>query len=181
MSKTRLSKVIQSIFYRMMEARIDIKNKGENGNDLSLIYISDSRCVISKPAWFSRGGIGYSLRSVAGNIRLTLTFVKSGIFNIFLHTEPCSLNDENKIKIPVWIDYDYLSINDKDIFREKKETWHDEWFAYERAVKDGEEMTIEVGWSPHLHEEKSYEQMISQLLERSFSKILPPPGDIWVL
>ena len=118
MSRTRLSKIIEDIFFRAVQARIDIKNYGENGNDLLLTNISDDKCVISKPTWFSKGGIGYSLRSIAGKLKFSMTFKQSGTFKLFLHTEPLVTDD--KMKVPVWIDYTYLSIDDRVIFNEKK-------------------------------------------------------------
>ena len=168
--------MMHDIFARMMEARIDIKNKGADDNDLLIDNISDAHCTVSKPDWFGKGGVGYSIKSVAGSIKFAVTFKKDGILNLYLHTEPCFSADEKKLKIPVWLDYTSLIIDEAVIFYEKKPTWHDKAFTLAKEVRDGQQMTFAIAWQPHIYDTAVLENMLNGLCATYMSKLLPPPS-----
>lgn len=167
--------MMHDIFARLMEARIDIKNKGTDENDLLIDNVSDALCIVSKPGWFGKDGVGYSIKSLAGSIKFTATFKKDGMLNLYLHTEPFFSADGNR-RIPIWLDYTSLTIDDAIIFSEKKPTWHDRAFTLEREVKDGQQMTFAIAWQPHLYEPDMRENMLSELYKFYISKLLPSPS-----
>ena len=121
LGKTRLSRMMHDIFARLMEARIDIKNKGTDENDLLIDNVSDALCIVSKPGWFGKDGVGYSIKSLAGSIKFTATFKKDGRLNLYLHTEPFFSADGKNRRIPIWLDYTSLIIDDAIIFSEKNQ------------------------------------------------------------
>lgn len=168
--------MMHDIFARLMEARIDIKNKGTDENDLLIDNVSDALCIVSKPGWFGKDGVGYSIKSLAGSIKFTATFKKDGMLNLYLHTEPFFSADGKNRRIPIWLDYTSLIIDDAIIFSEKKPTWHDKAFTLEREVKDGQQMTFAIAWQPHLYEPDMRENMLSELYKFYISKLLPPPS-----
>lgn len=127
-------------------ARIDIKNQGE-GNDVNVTVKNGADCNITKPGWFSKGGIGCVLETADKHLVLEvkcngggeLLFSLKGLDRCF---------PEGK-RLPLWVDYTRFSINKEIIFWELKPLWHDRPYKYFREVEDGEILNVEISWSNH--------------------------------
>ena len=170
--KTILAKMAHDIARSFIEARIDIRNKGMEGNDLLIDDISDHDCVVMTPNWFNKVGVGYMFMSIRGKIKISFECVKDGILNIWLHSGV--YQDSCGKRIPVWVDYDYLAINEKVIFSEDKATWHDKPFYMDRPVKDGEKLILEISWHPHIWEPVLLQNTVYLLEQRFLSRVLSP-------
>ena len=56
-------------------------------------------------------------------------------------------NPEDKSKrLPYWINYSILTVNDKKIFDKFTSVWHDKPYVYGMNVKEGEEIKIQTEW-----------------------------------
>lgn len=172
-SKTRLSKLNYEILRSFMEARICVKNRGVDGNNLIMEKISDADCMVTTPSWFNEAGLGYCIKSIAGKINITFKCVQEGILKIYLQSEYYKGRDEKKI--PVWLDYDYFAVNGKAIVSETIATWHDKPFYFEQAVKDGESVTLDISWRPHAWNPTVMKDTVYNLQQVYYDRMLPPP------
>lgn len=60
----------------------------------------------------------------------------------------CDPDDDSK-RIPCWVDYTQLVINDKSIFDKLTPVCHDKPYKYWLDAKAGEEIKIQIKWLPH--------------------------------
>ncbi|MBO6293068.1 MAG: hypothetical protein J6N51_12575 [Selenomonas sp.] len=154
---------IGTLVKNLITARIDIKNMSLGENDLQL-ECSDSRCSIETPQWFSKDGKGYQIESDAQELKIHMQCVKDGELFFFLRGR--DVRDDDNVRIPVYIDYRYLAVDDEVIFDGLKEIWHDKPYEYRKSVKDGEKHVITIKWGSH-----GYTNMeLMQLLEKCLGK-----------
>ena len=135
-----------SVLKLLETARIDIKNQGE-GNDVKVRVLSGEHCKILSAPWFSKEGTGHTLVTEDKNFLLELECVGTGnlVIRMLGRYRPVS---ENK-RLPLWVDYTRLAINDEVIFWELKPQWHDRPYVFNRQVSDGEKIKVEISWSEH--------------------------------
>ena len=131
-----------------LSARIDVKLMSAAG-DLQIKYVSDDKAIVDKPAWFQKGGIGYKINSYAGQLTFTTKATVDGQLNLqlkgFFIPNPA---DKTK-RVPYWIDYTKLIVNNETILNEVTPAWHDKPYGYNLNVKADEETTIKIEWLPH--------------------------------
>ena len=138
-------------FKRHLTARADIKLvPKDEGGDFQIVSVSDDRATLWKPDWFQKGGVGYQIQSYKGDMEIIAKATSDGKFTLNLRgiwvPDP---KDRNK-RIPYWIDYTKLAVNEKVIFDKLKPVWHDKPFNYGLDVKAGEEVKIQMEWQPHI-------------------------------
>ncbi|MBZ7982168.1 glycosyltransferase [Campylobacter sp. RM12640] len=140
--------------------KVNIRNVRTSENSIELLNNS-SKINISTPDWFSNDkGIGSVLTSqnykdsfkakAIGNGNLLFKFM--GIDKRF--------NDE---RIPLYVNYQSIKINGKEILKEPTIAWHDKAFAYEMKVKDGEVIDVEVVKSPYPYTKNELKDLIIKL------------------
>ena len=135
-------------FKQYFTARIDIKFSTDNG-DFQILSISDGNAKLIKPNWFNKNGIGYVIRSYTGELKLVAKASADGQMQLRLRTTDVR-DDKNRSKrIPFWIDYTTLIVNEQTIFDNPTPTWHNKPYLHVMDVKADEEITIEVEWLPH--------------------------------
>ena len=128
------------------DARIDVKNYGEENNDLILIDCDDSFSNIYKPNWLSNAqGVGTVVSSNKGNINMSFKCVGEGILEIDFRT--IDLRDDNG-RVPVFIDYTKINVNNIDLIGNHFTTWHDNPFVYKQKVKNNQIINIQAEWKP---------------------------------
>ena len=147
-------------FYRFLTARIDIKSI--SAGDFQILSSSDRIANIEKPSWFQKNGIGYSVTSLAGSLTLVAKATVSGKINLQLKGVWIPDPADKSKRIPYWIDYTNLVVNNKTIFNKLIPAWHDKPYRCSINAKADEEITIKVEWLPHM----------GDFIEQ---KILPPP------
>ena len=131
-------------------ARIDIKfSQTKAQDDFQILSVSDDKATVWKPAWFNKGGIGYQIQSYAGSLEIVAKATADG--QIYLSLKGLDVREpkDNSKRIPYWIDYTKLIVNDKTIFDALTPTWHDEPYTYTFDAKADEEIKINVEWLPH--------------------------------
>ena len=135
---------------KYITARIDIKNTGNSifkENDIEIISISDNSAVISTPEWFHKAGKGYVIESQMGILNLVFKCINKGQLVIRLRGK--DVRDKLNNRIPIWIDYNKLFINDKKMLDKVKSAWHDEPLMYNYDVNDGDIISVLVEWQVH--------------------------------
>lgn len=133
-------------------ARIDIKNSGSSDNDLEVLHLSDENAQVTKPAWLQKDGHGYIIQSLRGSLDIVCRCKYSGEFSLFLRG--VDVRDVNGERIPIWIDYTKLTINDQVILAKTTAVSHDKRFKHAMKVQDGDVVLIHAAWEPH--NEKAY-------------------------
>ncbi|MBR0061548.1 MAG: hypothetical protein IJP68_08710, partial [Selenomonadaceae bacterium] len=114
-----------------------------------ILSISDDKAAVKKPAWFNKGGVGYVIQSLAGEMKLVAKATSNGQLSLKLRSLWVPNPDDKSKLIPYWIDYTKLIVNDKVIFDKATPAWHDEPYIYTMDVKTDEEITIQTEWLPH--------------------------------
>ena len=137
-----------SKFKNFLTGRIDIKLATKAG-DFQIVSVSDDKARIDKPAWFQKGGIGYVIQSLNGELTFIAKATANGLITLILKGVDVRNPQDNAKRIPYWIDYAKLTVNDEPILDKVTPTWHDEPYRYTMNVKAGEEIKINVEWLPH--------------------------------
>ena len=142
-------KKIADKFKPYLTARLDVKLVPEEQGDFQIVSASDEDAKIEKPAWFNKDGIGYMIQSYVGKLDIVAKAAVDGEIRLYLRGVDIRYPEDNSKRIPYWIDYTKLIVNDKVIFDKLTPTWHDKPYFYSMDAKGGEEIRIQVEWLPH--------------------------------
>ena len=129
-------------------ARLDVKLIPEGEGDFKKISVSDDKAAVRTPAWFQKGGIGYVVESYAGNVEVVFKATGSGKLTLNLRGIPVN-NADKSARVPYWIDYTKLIVNEQIIFDTLTPVWHDKPYFYSINVKADDEIKIQAEWLPH--------------------------------
>ena len=131
----------------LSNCRIDIKNRGQFNNDIKVIC-SDDSYDISKPGWFRDNfGIGSILTSNAGSLDISFECINDG--NLTIEFRSTDLRNKTGDRIPIFIEYQDIKIDGKDIIDESVILWHDTPLSYDKVVKNGQVVNIKLKWKPY--------------------------------
>lgn len=135
---------------RLAIMRIDAKNVGSPHHALS---IKSNKAVITQPKWLENSrGKGNCVESSQSKETLQIKAIKSG--KLILNFRGCDRRYNGK-RFPLWVDYESIKINGKELLPKPIAVWHDEPFCYEMPVRDGQIVTvvIEQKYHPYNFEE----------------------------
>ena len=137
-------------FQSYITAKVFVRiNKKMDKETIQLLSISDSNARLDKPDWWQKNGTCHMIDSYTGNLEITAKAVVEGQVEIIL-SGPWVPNPEDKSKrLPYWIDYTVLIVNDKKIFDKFIPVWHDKPYVYNMNVNADEEIKIQIKWLPH--------------------------------
>lgn len=137
----------QTLLLKYQIGRLDLKNFGDK-NSIEIIKTSDKHMKIATPKWFNTNeGEGKIIESYTGDLKLEIKCKNDGIFKITLRGK--YLLDGNSKIIPIYINFNYLTVNEKEIINGKTVVWHNKPFTYEKNVKNGEIIKIHAKWLPY--------------------------------
>ena len=139
-------------------ARIDIKNYGE-GNDVEIKVLEGSNCNINRAEWFSKGSAGYTLVTKDKHLFLELRCVGDG--NLVIRLRGIDRRAQDGERLPLFVDYTRLVVNEELIFWEIKPQWHDVPYVYSKQVADGEKIKMEISWSEHAYKGEEMARLLS--------------------
>ena len=141
----QLNSLERAEIHKYITARIDIKNFGNEENEVKIINCSDLSAWINYPAWFTNAqGKGVVIQSSEGKMELKIACIGKGELKITLRG--IDYRDENRERIPIWINYTNLLVNDERILNRSKLVWHGKPFVYKLPVTDSEIITINIEW-----------------------------------
>ncbi len=127
------------------ESRVDIKNKGTDNNNIEILESDDSSLKIFKPQWFKNNeGIGTELHSNKGNLNFSFKCINDGKLNIEFRSV---YYKENNVKVPIYINYNEIVVDDEVLVNGNRTTWHDDPVIYNKDVKDGQIVNVKIKWS----------------------------------
>lgn len=140
-------KEILNSLLKFCTARIDIKNNGQNKNNIEILYNSDIHSSITTPEWFSDvEGIGTILHSSDCHLDLKIKCINKGTLHIWLRG--IDFRDIKNNRFPIYIDFLKFKINDVDILKKNILVWHDNPYLYKKNVANEEIIRIHMEWKP---------------------------------
>lgn len=132
---------------KYVECRIDVKNRGNEDNSVILEDCDDELVHVSNPKWLkNQEGSGTVFNSVKGSINLSLKCVNDG--QLVINFRGIDYRDKNGVRIPIYIDYQEISVDGKTIVNNSRVSWHDNPFTYKKEVSDGQIVKISAKWLP---------------------------------
>lgn len=136
------------VFLKYISARIDIKNYGNENNNLEILNISDENATIDYPLWYKgKEGKGVIIHSIKGVIDIKIKCINDGYLSMFLRG--FDFIDKRKKRTPIFIDFIKLIINGKCIFDSRVTVCHDLPYNFIiDKVEDGEILDIHIEWEP---------------------------------
>lgn len=136
------------IFLKFITARIDIKNCGNEDNDILILENSDINSRIDTPSWYTTTeGIGHVVYGNKGRIDLKVKCINDGKLEIYLRG--IDFRDKINQSVPIYIDYTRFYINGECLFDSRISISHDRYYNYiKEDVKDGEILDMHIEWEP---------------------------------
>ena len=132
---------------KYLESRIDIKNYGTENNNIVLLNSSDSSLNITQPSWFNDDrGIGSVVTGVKGDLDLSFKCVNDG--KLMIGFKSIDFRDKYGNRVPIYLDYTEILINDELVVDGSQVSWHDSPFIFEKDVNDEDIINIKVKWCP---------------------------------
>lgn len=123
-------------------SRIDIKNLGIFSNSINLIN-PEKELSVSFPNWFEDDtGKGCVIEYNNKNILLKFSCVNDGDLNLILRGE--DFRNVNHQRVPIYINFTKLVINDKIIFNSDKLVWHNDPYIFTKKSLNNEEFNIKL-------------------------------------
>ena len=174
-NEIRMNEYYSGIFNKFKNyftARIDIKLMSAE-SDFQIVSISDDKAKIENPKWFQKDGIGYIIHSCTGSLKFAVKSSMNGKLWLNLKAMDIRKDGDRTKRIPYFIDYTKLIVNDKLIFDKIVPAWHNKNYNYYLNVKADEEIKIQVEWLPHRAD--SIEQKPSKVTAPK-SKVETPPS-----
>lgn len=137
---------IEELLEKYHTLRADIKNIGQDNNDIEILKISDDSKATT-PNWFGKtNGIGHVIKTTNPSFNMELKIINDGLLK--LRFRGLDVKDKNKNRFPVYVDCKKISINSEIILTENTLVSHEDYYEYTKEVKDGDIITIEVEWLP---------------------------------
>lgn len=130
---------------KYLTARIDIKNIGQKSNSIDVKKISDETAKVDYPNWFNDGlGKGMTIHSTAGKLYLQIKCHNAG--ELMIRFMGPDIHDKNQNRIPIYINYTNIYINEQNLNDSEKIVCHDVPLIYKKHVEDSEVVKIAVKW-----------------------------------
>ncbi len=141
---------------KFITARIDIKNRGNEKNSIEILENSDKNAYVEYPNWFC-GSNGEGLVIMSNNypLKLKLKCINDGKLIIYLRGP--DIRDKNNKRLPIFIDFTKLNINDSIILNKHKLVSHDNPYIFEKNIKNSEIINLTIDWMP-LNESSEYDE-----------------------
>ena len=137
---------LSEIFNKYFTARIDIKNENTIDNNIEIIKISDQNSNVSFPPWFENElGKGMTINTQKRVINIKIKCISDGNLIIKFRGQDIHYNGH---RIPAYINYNSIFINNEKINDTNKITCHDEPYIYTKKVHDSEVIKIDIYWTP---------------------------------
>ena len=135
-------------FCNYFTGRIDVKFVSTMGS-FEILFISDDKATIEKPSWLQKRGSGYQIQSYKGKLELIVKTTIKGEIKLWLKGIDVRAPEDKSKRVPYWVDYTKLVINDKIIFDALTPVWHDKPYEYNFPVKANAKIKIQLEWLPH--------------------------------
>ena len=147
---------IEAIRQNLQRMRVDIKNIGDENNALEIA--APGANVLEAPWMRNAQGGGQIVESSQVKQKMSIKIVKDGKLQFVFRGQ--DRRNGKGIRKQIWIDYNSIKINGKEILKEPVQAWHDEPYRYEMEVKDGQTIDITIKQTPHQYDRNSLKWII---------------------
>ena len=138
--------ITSSKFDKYTTARIDLINRGGKDNFLEFIDISDGSATLLFPDWLKTdNGSGSVIQTKKNEIKIKLKCINDG--NLSICVRGVDYRGSDNKKIPIYILFKKLLINDEVIFDDEKLVWNDEFYIKTIPVVDEEIISLYIEWA----------------------------------
>ena len=133
-------------------SRIDIinynlSNEHQKQNNVKIENCSDFNLEYYYPDWFKNPqGKGLIINSQKNFLKFDIIIEGDGELQIYFRSNDHRLNNQ---RVPIYINYTKLLINNENILTENTIANHDIPFIYKSSVKDKQKITVYVEWMPY--------------------------------
>ncbi|MBD3878632.1 MAG: glycosyltransferase [Quinella sp. 1Q5] len=166
-------------FKPFITARIDLELRPQSKNaDFQIFTIDAAEAEVFNPTRTTNNGIIYQVLSYKGQLEIVAKATVDGQFRMWLRGMDIRSPEDNSKRIPYWIDYTNLTINEKTLFDKPISVCHDKPYRYKRDVKEGEELKIQVKWFPHRSDITQLETVTVQSPEEQVPRKFKPFNDL---
>lgn len=143
-------------------ARLDIKNRGNDSNEIIFLELENS-INASYPNWFNKEGKGCQIESFKKNINLIFQTINDGELNILLRGP--DYRGINQKRNPVYIVYKDVSLNGHNLFENNQLIWHDKPYTFNKLCKNDDKFSLCVKFSTIFDYFPNLEQFIENTIE----------------
>lgn len=165
-NNNRNSEIIKSNLLKYNKARIDLQNEGD-GNDLELLEYSDENLWVFKKWTKNNLGYGLNFHSQKNELSLKVKCIGDGTFKMYLRGQ--EFRDKNNEKVSIYIDFRFVSINNKIILDSSKLVSRTDPYTYEFNVNNGDIIDLKFKWIPLNYSSDAVN--INQELKRTNEKL----------
>lgn len=146
-NKITFEKLI-SQFNRLNEiwniSRVDIKNFGNAENTVKFIEY-DQNANIAFPKWFSdKSGKGCKIEWTKNDLNFIFKCISKGTLKISLKGIDFRDFSNNKVRLPVYINFNRFVVNEDIIFEEDLVVWHNNSYTFEKLCENEEIIYIDL-------------------------------------
>lgn len=136
--------VLISNFNHMMKihdfSRVDIKNHGNNENSIKFIEYGKNVSLTFPNWYFNSEGHGCKLEWKNEYSLFVFKCIGKGKLKIILRG--MDFRDVDNSRVPIFLNYHEMLINDNLIFKENNLVWHDKPYTYEKNCENGEVIIV---------------------------------------
>ena len=143
-------------FREYMTARVDVNDLTGGNIGFKWLKISDPEASLRSKTPGSKDP-DYMLTSDRGSLYFKVQCLGDGEVEIALRG--INKRDKKGQRIPVWINYTRVKINNEIIFHNTKSVWHDKPFKIRKKVKAGDFINCTLSW-------KAYDYIDASLLDQ---------------
>ena len=161
-NESAMNKDVKGLLTPFATARIDMKNRGNESNNLEIINASDRYASIFSNSFKTSDGSGAIIESYKGSMDFDIRCVNDGKLNIYLRGK--DMRDLNKEKFPVYIDYSSFKINGEEQLPTNKVVSSEIRHSISLEVSDGEIIHIHMEWKP-FNRKSVYENTLQKKLD----------------
>lgn len=136
----KLNKNINRYYNSWNVSRLDIRNTGTKSNSIKSLN-EDKDLNVKYPRWLDNGR-GCVIESEKNT--LNLNFECNGKGRLILQLKGIDFRNSYNTRVPIFIIYKKLVINDELIFNGNTFVWHNEQYTYRRDCENNEKINVQI-------------------------------------
>ena len=129
------------------QARVDIKNRGNEGNYIEILEISDEAATSNYNAWM--GDLSKkdcAITSCKNHLKLKIKIIKDG--NLRIKLRSMNFKDKNNDNFPIYINFKKLEIDGENVLKEDTLVTFNDVYSHAFDVNDSQIIEIYAEWLP---------------------------------
>lgn len=157
--RARLNKMnIRNIFNNLNVFRVDIKNFGASTNTVDVVA---SGARVFTPDWFkNESGTGIVVESSQKRQKIVITSHGDGTLRLSLRGIYKMIDGK---RVPLWVTYNSVRIDGREILSKPISVWHDAPFTYEMPVKNDAQVVVDIETEPYRYKKTELTDIVNKM------------------